>query len=90
MRTGHSVWGNIKKIAADPWFRLVIVCMSCIQTGFNTFYYGVLSSLERTGFTFGFNVFLVGLHEFIGYSLAGSTPLIQAYILPICSARKAS
>ena len=51
--------------------------MSCIQTGFNTFYYGVLSSLERTGYTFGFNVFLVGLHEFIGYSVAGKFPLIQ-------------
>lgn len=49
---------------------LIMVCLTSAQIGFNTFYYGVLSSLEKIGFTFSFNVFLIGLHEFVGYGVA--------------------
>lgn len=48
--------------------------MTAAQIGFNTFYYGVLSSLEKIGYTFFINVFLVGFHEFIGYFSAGIIP----------------
>ena len=61
---GHksSIISILGKIFSNPWNRTTIICMSCIQMGFNTFYYGVLSSLERTGSSFGLNVFLIGLH----------------------------
>lgn len=34
---------------------------------FNFFYYGMQGSMERTGYNFGLNMLLVGLHEFLGY-----------------------
>ena len=55
----------------------IIICTTFAQIGFNTFYYGVLSSLEKIGHTFGINVFIIGLHEFIGYSIASKFDLTQ-------------
>ena len=48
----------------------VIILLGLAQTGYNFFYYGVQGSLERTGYSFGVSIALVGVHEFIGFMTA--------------------
>lgn len=46
------------------------LCLALSQLAYNTFYYGVQGSLERTGYNFGLSMLLIGVHEFIAYLTA--------------------
>ena len=53
----------------NSYFVKTIICLAFIKFGFYFFYYGVLSSLERTGVNFGFNMLILGTGELLGYFL---------------------
>ena len=59
----------ISKIIHNPEIVKTIVCLAFIKFSFYFFYYGVLSSLERMGFSFGINMLVLGVSEFAGYFL---------------------
>ena len=75
-----SVEEGFKKLMSNSKYYKLIICITFAQIGFCAFYYGVLSSLEKIGHNFGINVFIIGLHEFIGYSIASKIILTKVML----------
>ena len=55
------------KIIKNKLYIRTVLCLALTQISYNIFYYGVQGSLERTGYNFGFSMFLIGVHEFLAY-----------------------
>ena len=60
------------RVASNKSYLQTIICLASFKFGYYAFYYGVLGSLERTGFSFGFNMLILGLSELAGYILSKS------------------
>lgn len=60
----------MKKLMRSKTAMTACLCLALSQLAYNTFYYGVQGSLERTGYNFGFSMLLIGVHEFIAYLTA--------------------
>ena len=58
----------LKAIARDREIIKTIICLIIIKFAFYIFYYGVMSSVERTGFNAGVSIFLIGSSELAGYN----------------------
>ncbi len=58
---------SLKRIVWNKKNLIVIVGLTVPNMAFNFYYYGMQGSMERTGYSFGVNMLLVGLHEFLAY-----------------------
>ena len=53
----------LKKIAKNKETMKALISLGFIKFGFYFFYYGALSCLERTGYSFGLSILILGLSE---------------------------